>query len=384
MLWKDVKEYNDEFSIVYHISPKLGHIVIKKGFMDWFWKKVYSYFNSIKIIDITDETPMTYNIIENMCTKGWASHIIKWDYDHYVVDLTTISVYSGKYGCLLKLNQNFEPIEMKCGNLTLYDCKSEFVIHKFISSLLVKTLLIDNVLMNRFLFCDNLAISIKKFPHLPIDLKKFLLPFTFNIINANQFIYDYYMPSHGIFKDILDFPNYHEYMSNEYDFCIPSTPREMYELNNLKFAPNVPIWYHDAMIYWDIVETFVNKWVNIFLNKISFQEIAVTEEWLTSLTGIFLELKPALIDILTKIIWNITFFQHFIEIKKFYTNIPTLRQGLIYYSSMNKFISPFIIGDLWKTQDPCMKDIFIEFSTVLESLEFKSLGIQGGELQTCF
>jgi hypothetical protein len=197
--------------------------------------------------------------------------------------------------------------------------------------------------------------------NLPIDLKNFLLPWTFKIVETNQFIYDECMGRQGIFEQL--FPKYESFMSNEYDFCIWSTPKELYKEN---IKENGPLWYQDAITYWDIVETFVKRWLDIFLNLISLTELQIVENWLTEFYGFVLDTTESLKQLLTRLIWTMTFFNQHVSINGMY--LADKKELLMYYASMTK---EQVIKSLWKLQNLKYKDVCIEFENVVESLELK-------------
>jgi len=379
--WKDVKEFPvlDNCLTITHINPKLYHLVVKKNafknILDWFWKKLsWSIPENYPF-----ERPIHQNIIKEMCDTGWAAHLVKWDNGQYIVDLTSLEKYSD-YGCLLKLDRDLNPFELISRGIVYSDCTMKFVIDIFLKSCMMKVLLIDNVLETRFIFGDNLMATIKKYK-LPNDLKNFLLPWTFKIVKTNQFIYNECMCKGGIFEQL--FPKYESFMSNEYDFCVWSNPIEMYNNNSLENVM-APSWYGDAITYWNVVETFVKKWLEIFLNTVSLGELQIVENWLTEFYGFVLDLTESLRQVLTRLLWTMTFFSSHVSINGLYSILSDKKDLLIYYASMTEQPAPQVIGSLWKLQDLRYKEIWIEFENVVESLEFNALGLLGGELKCCF
>ena len=156
------------------------------------------------------------------------------------------------------------------------------------------------------------------------------------------------------------------FLTNEYDFYVWENPREMAS-NNLS-NQILPVWYQDAIIYWDVVCWFVERWVQIFSNDADLQ---IVENWLLEMTGFIMDVQTSLKDLLSRLVWSTTFFNHYVSISSVY---------LGYYSQPNK--SVYIISNLWMTMPSKYQIIWKEFERCVESLEFSN-GTFGRRI-TCF
>jgi len=471
--YKDINSYSFCNGKVYkYITTWIYHFTPEKSFTEWVWSKwvsfvstlsssssqgwkddeeiknVYTYWfgrdimNSEKVKEWMSTSPE--DILKYMCNCGLAAHMVTWCNDSYIVDLRSMSLPVQKglfpYGCLLALNASLEPRYIRMdyapvffdGKVVSYE-KREFTSYKgddawefakkvFLTSLIVKTILIDKTLCSRFIYSGNIISSVYKYKDkLPQDFINFIKPFVFTSIKGNQRVFEEFMGNGGLYDRVFGFENVANYVSHEAEFWYWESPEDLFYKNIYKDVPKdrkmpniepeklskctscrtnrkFPRWYWDAIKYWKEVELFVGEWVKEFWKT----DRKGVEEWLEFYEhkkpgkNIHFSVKERLVRVLTSLIWNVSFFHRHVSIGKW-----VFRPGInskIYLEELSRYdnigmatiallseaeYKPQMIGSLWLTQDERYKELWIKFERRVERLEFKALDVIGGELECC-
>jgi hypothetical protein len=466
-MYKSIKSINFEGTVSkyftsFHFSPV-------KTFSDWAWSKYVYFLSTFPIKDIfckweddseiknyykywfgkdiltfkSDWFNFSKTDLKDICNNGPAAHMVVWNKDCYMVDLSSFSNFKVRkglfpYGATLVLDSNLNPKHIRLNwtptkdgyvkqDLTSYkdDEDWDFASSVFLSSLLLKITLIDKTLCSRFIYSGNVISSVFNFKNkLPKEFIDFVTPFIYNTVKTNERVKEEF----GLYERVFGLEYLERFLITESNFWFWESPKELFHKNIFRETPKnrelpgdmdyltnctscetnraFPRWYWDAIKYWDEVEKFVDDWITLFYKNITRNEKRNIEDWL-----IFYEnkkpgtkdfhspLKIRLKKVLTSLVWNATFFYRHVSIGK-WTFRPGNIQSKIYLGKKESSkwddiglatISllcegehqPLLLGELWKLQHEKYSDIWIKFERCVEKLEFKSLDLIGGELECC-